>query len=800
MGDPNTEHVPGFLLEEDGVPDCDQYSDNTSIYDNIPRNGTNDNICMEPPSVFPPIQVDDGAKGMDGDHSGIILAPKASKDFIRKREKRTVKTRPLPQSKVNLFCLEMTQHKWTDVLDNTDIDKKTDHFHQYIRKLLDKYFPEKTVSVSSLDKKWMTPQLKQILRQAQRERLLRGKSEHFKKLWAKFRRMKRKEIRNFHRVFVEELKTTNPSKWYKKMQQLGGLDQMNRGKLLIKELEGLTDKEGSEAVAQSFASVSQEYSKLDRTKLPAFLPAGPPEKVNIFQVFEKIKSIGKTKSTLPIDLPDKLRLECALDLAEPMCNIINSCLEDGRFPKSWKREWVTPVPKIKGDLKTCEDVRKVASTSDYAKIFELFLRGWITEDIGRKIDINQFAGRKGSGTEHMLVLMIDRILSQLDKPGMRAVVKASVDWASAFSRTDPTKTITKFIQMGIRPSLTNVLIDFLEDRHMSVCFNSEESSLYSLIGGGPQGSWTGQECFLVASDDNASFVEQEDRYKFCDDLSILELIMLGNILTEYNFHEHVASDIGLGERFLPAQGLATQENLDKISLWTSENLMKLKESKTDYQVFTRARDRFATRFTVNGKYIERKDVSKLLGVWLQEDGGFETNTQQLCRQGYARLSMLTKLKYAGVSKEDLLHLYKQFVRSRLEYCSVVFHSSLTAQQSASLERCQAVCLRVILGEEYSSYSSALEVSGLSRLSDRRLARCLDFSVKCTQDENTSRFFPRNPNLDLTLEARNREEFIINFSRTKQYQNSAIPFCQRLLNEYWSTREGQETEEGGRGRE
>ena len=134
---------------------------------------------------------------------------------------------------------------------------------------------------------------------------------------------------------------------------------------------------------------------------------------------------------------------------------------------------------------TCEDVRKVASTSDYAKIFELFLRGWITEDIGRKIDINQFAGRKGSGTEHMLVLMIDRILSQLDKPGMRAVVKASVDWASAFSRTDPTKTITKFIQMGIRPSLTNVLIDFLEDRHMSVCFNSEESSLYSLIGGGP---------------------------------------------------------------------------------------------------------------------------------------------------------------------------------------------------------------------------------------------------------------------------------------------------------------------------
>ena len=261
---------------------------------------------------------------MDGDHSGLILAPKASKDFIVKRQKRRVKIRPLPESKMKLFCLEMTQHKWTDVLEAIDVDQRTEHFHKFLQKLLNKYFPEKSVSISSLDKQWMTPQLKQILRQAQRERLTKGKCKKFKELWAKFRKLKRKQIKNFHKVFVEDLKLTDPSKWYKKMQQLGGLDQMNRGKLFIKELEGLTNSEYAEAVAQSFAAVSQEYSKLDRTKLPAFLPAGPPEQVIIFQVFEKIKSVGKTKSTLPIDLPDKLRIECALDLAEPMCNIINS--------------------------------------------------------------------------------------------------------------------------------------------------------------------------------------------------------------------------------------------------------------------------------------------------------------------------------------------------------------------------------------------------------------------------------------------------------------------------------------------
>jgi hypothetical protein len=130
--------------------------------------------------------------------------------------------------------------------------------------------------------------------------------------------------------------------------------------------------------------------------LPSFLPAGKPEEVNVFQVQQKIKQIGKTKSTLPINIPDELRIECSLDLSEPMADIINSCLRDGKFPAMWRREWCTPVPKTKAgeDMKSCDDVIKVASTSDYAKVFEAFLIGWVCEDIGNKININQFDGKK----------------------------------------------------------------------------------------------------------------------------------------------------------------------------------------------------------------------------------------------------------------------------------------------------------------------------------------------------------------------------------------------------------------------
>ena len=255
----------------------------------------------------------------------------------------------------------------------------------------------------------------------------------------------------------------------------------------------------------------------------------------------------------------------------------------------WRREWVSALPKPNRELLTCSDLRKIASTSDYSKIFEKFLMQWITEDIGNKIDIQQFAGKQGVGAEHLIVCMMDRILGLLDKPGMRAIVRSSVDWKNAFDRTDPTKTIQKCIRMGIRPSLIPIIIEFLSDRKMSVKFNQKESKTFTLIGGGPQGSQTGQESYIISSDDNSYHVPDEDRYKYCDDLSMLELVVLGDILMEYDMTQHVASDIQVGERFLNPQQCNTQENLNFVASWTDRNLMVLNENKCDYQIFTRAR-------------------------------------------------------------------------------------------------------------------------------------------------------------------------------------------------------------------
>merc|ERR1711954_466602 len=110
-------------------------------------------------------------------------------------------------------------------------------------------------------------------------------------------------------------------------------------------------------------------------------------------------------------------------------------------------------------------------------------------------------------------------------------------------------------------------------------------------------------------------------------------------------------------------------------------------------IFTRSQD-FTTRLSIHRNTIERVKVSKLLGIWISEDLSWGKNCQEICKKAFSRLSMITKLKYVGVKIEDLLDIYILFIRSVTEYCAVVFHSSLTKEQSDKIEKIQKTSLKI----------------------------------------------------------------------------------------------------------
>ena len=303
----------------------------------------------------------------------------------------------------------------------------------------------------------------------------------------------------------------------------------------------------------------------------------------------------------------------------------------------------------------------------------------------------------------MLVCMIDRILKMLDtREGRALVIRSQYDWSGAFDRQDPTKTICKFIAMGIRSSLIPVLIDFLSGRSMRLKYNGKEAGPWQLVGGSPQGSFLGQQAYTSGCHDNTDQldIQEENKFQYIDDLDLLELLILTDVLIEYDFRAHVASDIAIGQRFLPPSATKTQSYHEGISVWTKENLMKINSDKSKYTLHTRTKEDFASRFTLDGCLIDRETNTKVLGVWIGEDpSSWDLNTRQIMKRTYASMSILTKLKYAGLSRTKLLHIYSLHIRSSMEYCSVVWHDNLTKAQSNAIERLQMVALKIILGKD-----------------------------------------------------------------------------------------------------
>ena len=310
------------------------------------------------------------------------------------------------------------------------------------------------------------------------------------------------------------------------------------------------------------------------------------------------------------------------------------------------------------------------------------------------------------------------------------------------------------------------------------------SSSHNLIGGLPQGSLIGQLLYIIGSDDVAAVIEEEDKFKYIDDLAVLDAIDVKGKLKDYDVWQHVPSDIATEERFLAASAGKSQDINNSIAAWTLSNKMKINEDKSKYMVLSKSKEKFATRLTINSKTLDRAQEMVHLGVWLTEDMSWNKHMSEMCRRAYPRVKMLSKPKYVGTSTEDLIELYCLLIRSLTEYCSVVFHSSLTLRLRNKIEAIQKTCLRVILGEMYVDYESALEMCGLQKLDTRRENRSLQFALHCLKNEITINMFPHNPSTD-THELRNREKFKVNRSYTKCYKKSTIPYLQGRLNTHFS---------------
>ena len=265
----------------------------------------------------------------------------------------------------------------------------------------------------------------------------------------------------------------------------------------------------------------------------------------------------------------------------------------------------------------------------------------------------------------------------------------------------------------------------------------------------------------------------------CEEL----LANLANVgLASVNIKSRVPSNIPVHNQIIQCENLKTQKYLEDINTWTEENKMMINQKKTFNIQFNFTTDKqFSTDIVLKNEKLQSVNQTKLLGTIITDQLKWNENAKYIVRKANLKRLMLHKFSNFTKNKVHLMHIFKSQVRSVLEYCSTVWHSSLTESDSKDIERIQKAAVKLMMGKNYEGYSNSLKFLNLDSLYERREKVALKFAKKSIKNENFSNFFPKKAG-GHTMRTRYPDRFMVNKAHTERYRKSAVPYLQRLLNQ------------------
>ena len=367
-----------------------------------------------------------------------------------------------------------------------------------------------------------------------------------------------------------------------------------------------------------------------------------------------------------------------------------------------------------------KDLRPIALTPLWSKLFETILRKWILHDIKPTFSLEQYGGVAGVGTSQYLMSVSHQVLAASEHK--KIALTLAFGFTSAFNCLEHTKVVEAAQTLGVRYSIVSLLTSCLSDRFTQVQWSSALSEPILCRGGSGQGTILSVLLFLMAVDNLIKRMRSNhSRGKH----------------HQYNSHRHshvcrwLVIDYLLGSDCISAiwkrrsyiwrwwQDLSVLKNYWRVS---EETGMKLNKAKTAALLFNFSLQPIsmeALRFP-SGDGIELFKEIKLLGVLLDNKLSLWPFVKQRKAAAMAALWSIQRLKQCGIKSKDLCFAYTSYVRSVLEYGVPAVFPLLGAGQLAELESIQCIATRVILGVGYDgpSYEERLKALDLTKLSVR----------------------------------------------------------------------------------
>ncbi|XP_071957019.1 uncharacterized protein [Antedon mediterranea] len=701
-----------------------------------------DDTFYTAPSALAPI-------GMS-DHVCVLWKPK-----IRPRLNSTknIVVRPFYESRKCEFGRWLLTQDWLEVINSASTQDKMDALYNILNSAIDKYFPTKKVKIHCADRPWITNCIRDLIAKRQTA-FARGDTTLFKKLRNKVKREIELAKTKYFSTRIRHLRHNDPRKWHSQIKDLTSSKMGRDLNINVTDISASDHIGIANAINSQFASINNDIPPLDYCILPAYLPCNSPApQVKEWEVYNKLRKTNPHKSVGPDKIPPLILKEFALELSEPLTNILNCSFREGSLPTQWKSAVTVPIPKVHPPK--IDKLRPISLTSAFAKVAEQFVCEWVVSDIQNKLDVRQYGNVKGASTSHYLVRLVHDMCAAAEEAHNIGTVVLT-DFTKAFDRIEHNTLINKIIDIGVRRSIVPWICSFLSCREQCVKYNNSLSSAITLKAGVPQGTKLGPIAFQIMINDAVKGAKT-NALKYVDDLSVYE----NRKITQPGHLQH---------------------DLNEFHDWCKRNIMDLNPAKCQaLQICFSKRNIPENKIYIGGNELAFVTHAKILGVTLQNNLKWDKHIGDIVLKANRKLFILRSLKKFGFNPDELCSVYCGYIRPLLEYADVVWHPGLTKSLSNSIESVQRRACRTILGRDFSSYDKALKVCNISSLTDRRIAHSLKFAKGISQTVHSADLLPVTRFESHGRLLRNSNNISQLPSRTARFSNSPIPYFIRLLN-------------------
>ena len=421
----------------------------------------------------------------------------------------------------------------------------------------------------------------------------------------------------------------------------------------------------------------------------------PISRASLFLI---IKNLNPNKSHGFDQISVRMIKLCGETILDPFMIILQNCLNKGFFPDMWKKANVNPIFK-KNEKFLVKNYRPISLLPIFGKIFEKIifdtLYNYFIEN--NLITEKQSGFMKGDSTIYQLLSITQMIRKSFDCVTPLEVRGIFLDISKAFDKVWHAGLVFKLKQNGISGKALKLLTHFLNNRFQRTLLNGQHSSWKPIEAGVPQGSVLGPLLFLIYINDLVIGLKCDIRI-FADDTSLFKIVR--NIDTAY---EDIQHDLNLIQQWGHQWKMSFNPDPTKPPV---EVIFSTKRNPGDHPVLT-----------FNGLPLQRQDETKHLGLILDKKLKFNTHITTKIKESN-RLVGTLKLTREYIPVKSLEMVYKSFIRSKIEYADVIFHScSLGANlrpDPFSLVNRGTLMDKI----EQVQYKSALAVTGMWQGSNR----------------------------------------------------------------------------------